>query len=246
MNHPLQAFLNHYRLDRLWKIYKKTVAEGDIPSFRTLGLQGLNRRKWLGFTSTYVPKMKGDSETQVIERLLELWRKIHGKDVATMKKDFNASNHSMQERQVFDLGMALLHATKTARLAQMKELLDAGVPINFQHPITKQTALHIAAGCASEGIVDLLINTQQCNFLVRDEYDRIPWDMAKFFNPDPKIERLLLEKTKEQAKRESVDLLAEHRKKLSKWAHQDWYYTALNIKYGDSEIYKPRFHVNSL
>lgn len=236
MAHPLQTYLSHYRLNRLWNIYQKAVAEGDIRGLQVLGLSELGRRRqWLGFTNMYVPKMIGGTETQVSERLSELWLKVHGKDVAAMKKEFNTSNSYNIERQVFDLGMALLYATKTARVTQMQELLDAGVPINFQHPETKQTALHIAAGCASKGIVDLLVNTQKCDFLVQDMYVRLPWDMAHFFSQDPKIERLLLEKTKAQARRESIDLLAEHRKKLSKWAHQDWYYSALNNKYGNDE-----------
>lgn len=240
MNHPLRAFLKHSRLSRLWNLYQKSVAEGDIPSFQALGLPGLSRHKWLGFTNTYAPKKSDKTETKVIDKLLELWRNVYGKDVAAMKKDFNASTPQSQEKQVFDLCMALLHATKTARVNEIKELLAAGVPVNFQHPVTKQTALHIAAGCASSGIVDLLANNEQCDFLIHDQYDRIAWDMAHFFNPDPEIEQFLLKKTKEQAKRDSVDLLSEHRLKLSKWAHQDWYYTALNIKYGDDrEIYQP-------
>lgn len=235
MSHPLQIYLKHYRLDRLWNIYEKAVAEGGIRDFRALGLPGLSRKPWLGFTNLYVPRMKGNNDTQIVERLSDLWLHIRGKDDRAMKEDFNASKSYTRARRVFDLGMALLHATKTARITQMMELLDAGVPVNFQHPETKQTALHIASGCASKNIVDLLVDTQQCDFLVRDMYDRIPWDMAHYFSSDREIEKLLLKKTKEQAKRDGIDLLAEHRNKLNQWGNQDWYYSALSHKYGNGK-----------
>lgn len=237
MNHPLQAFLSHYHLDRMWSNYQKAVADGTIPNLRSLGLPELGRHKWLGFTN--LPKLKGGVDPQPVKKLLELWRKIQGKDAAAMQKDFTQSSFPAMERQIFDLCMALLHATKTARVTEMRELLEAGVPVNFQHPVTKQSALHIAAGCASKSVVDLLVATQRCNFLLRDQYERIPWNMAHFFNPDSSIEKLLLKMTKEQAQRKSVNLLTEHKEQLRKWTHQEWYYAALRIKYDESGIYQP-------
>jgi hypothetical protein len=222
MSHPLQPYLKHRRLDRLWKAYKKSVADGDIPSLSALGLSGLGSPSRLGFTGK-----SEEAQAEAIETLEELWLKICGKDAPAMQEGSATSEPDEKERRVFELGMAFLQATATADLDQMRELKEAGVPVNFQHPTTKQTALHIATACASKGIVEFLVDTGECDYLIPDNLGKIPWENTYFFRSNPEIEQLVLEGTKAQAARESVDLLKEFRAKVRTWAHQDWYKRAI-------------------
>ncbi len=224
MSHPLHPYLKHRRLGRLWKAYKKSVADGDIPSLSAFGLSDLGGPSRLGFTRKYKSE---EAQTQAIVTLEELWLKIRGKDAPAMNEGFTISGPDEQERRVFELGMAFLHATSTADLDQMRELKEAGVPVKFQHPITKQTALHIATACASKGIVKFLVDTKECDYLLQDKFGKIPWENTYFFRSNPEIEQLVLEGTKAQAARESADLLEEFRAKVRTWAHQDWYKRAI-------------------
>lgn len=235
MTHPLQAYLHHHRLDRLWQAYEVAIDNGDIPSLESLGVTGLKKRSRLGFTSLSVPETEAQlAANQTIQKLLDLWQRIYGKDVAAMKKEFIASNLDQQERRIFELGMALLEATKTARLNEMKELIDAGVPMNFQHPVNEQTALHIVASGGSMGLVEILVNTNKCDYLIRDKLGKQPWNNADFFNPDPEIKELILAKTKEQAAQEGVNLFEEHKTYLRKWFREPWYN---NLSLFDEYIY---------
>lgn len=229
MQHPLQPYLQHIRLDRLWRRYIRSVADGEIPGLGALGLPGLGDRSRLGFTGTYTPE---NASTGTVETLLGLWSRMLEKDVAAMKQD---SGTDERERRIFELGMAFLHAASTARIDPMRELMEAGIPVNFQHPVTRQTALHIAAAGATVETVKLLVDTGQCDYLIRDRFERIPWDSARLFSRYPEVQALLLTETKKQAARESADLLDEHRKKSRIWVHQPWYRQALSERYGDRD-----------
>jgi len=224
MSHPLQAYLHHHRLDRLWQAYEVAVNNGDIPSLDSLGITGLKKRSRLGFTNLSVPETEPQlAASQTIQTLLDLWLSIYGKDATVMKKEFSASGSDKQERQIFGLGMALLEAARTARIDGMKELLDAGVPMNFQHPVNEQTVAHIIASGGSLSMTNFIVDTNQCDYLIRDKLGKQPWNNAAFFNPDPEIKELILAKTKEQAQREGVNLFDEHKTYLRKWFREPWY-----------------------
>ncbi len=224
MSHPLQAYLHHHRLDRLWQAYEVAVDNGDIPSLESLGVKGLKKRSRLGFASLSVPETEAQlAASQSIQTLSDLWLRICGKDAAAMRKEFSASGSDQQERQIFELGMALLEAAKTARVDEIKELLDAGVPMNFQHPVNEQTVAHIVASGGSMSMAKFIVDTNQCDYLIRDKLGKQPWNNAAFFNPDPEIKELILAKTKEQAQREGVNLFEEHKTYLRKWFREPWY-----------------------
>ena len=221
MNHPLQTYLRHHRLDKLWRTYEEAVENGDIPGLESLGLTGLRKKSRLGFTGLSVPETEAQSAR--IHKLLDLWLRIYGKDAAAMKEEFSTSSPDQQERRIFELGMALLEAARTARVDEIKELLGAGVPINFPHPVNGQTVAHIVASGASIGIAKFIVDTDQCDYLIRDRLGKQPWNNAAFFNPDPEVAELFLLKTKEQAQREGVNLFEEHKAYLRKWFREPWY-----------------------
>lgn len=224
MSHPLQPYMKNRHLGRFWKIYKKAVADGDIPGLSAMGFPGLGKPTRLGFTGAFSTE---EAQTQAIERLEKLWLKIHGKDAEAVRKVSTIPESDEQERRIFELGMAFLEAASIANLDQMRELKEAGVPVNFQHPATKATALHITATGTSKDIVEFLVNTGECDYLIQDSFQKIPWENTYFFRSDPEIGQLILEGTKAQAAKESVDLLKEFRAKVRTWVHQDWYKRAM-------------------
>ncbi len=234
MSHPLQTYLHHHRLNRLWQAYEGAVDNDDIPSLESLGITGLKKRSRLGFTSLSVPET--EAQLAAIHNLLDLWLRIYGKDAAAMKKEFTASSPDQQERRIFELGMSFLEATRTVRVDEMQELMGAGIPVNFPHPRTGQTALHVAASGGSMRLVEILVNTGKCDYLIRDKLGKQPWNNADFFNSDPEIKKLILAKTKEQAQREGVNLFEEHKTYLRKWFREPWYNNlSLFDEYTDSD-----------
>lgn len=119
--------------------------------------------------------------------------------------------------------MDLLNAVKMGLREKIKRLLETGVPVNFQHPRTKSTALHIAAAGSNLVAAKMLMENEDLDYLLRDKWNRLSMDNAMFFSLFPEIAELISSKTKERAIRDGVDLKSEFRKNLRQWFQQDWY-----------------------
>lgn len=201
----------------LWRLYLDGVASGDIPELASLGLPGLRRRR------SFAPSDDAEADSDVnkiLENLLYLWSEAH----ATASKDGDSMEGDKgKEEKIFELGMEFLDTVNTGNFDRCMELLNSGVPVNFQHPRTRETALHIAAGNTGWAWIKALNEHKDINFLIRDRQGKLPWDNANFFALDPKLADYLAEKTRAQAARDGVDLLAEHRGWVRKWFNEPWF-----------------------
>lgn len=104
------------------------------------------------------------------------------------------------------LGKKFLFAAERGRVEQVQDFLDAGVPINYQDPVTGKTALHEAAGSCARPLILAMIKNEECDFLIRDKRGRLASELAFVIGDDPALARLLRIKEVKQAKSEGITL----------------------------------------
>lgn len=202
---------------KLWLLYSKNVESGTLPPISDLVLPQKAASGRRHFVST------GQNQSVDVKSLLiTFWNNTYESE--DRPKEFEMDNQSTSdEEKIFDLGMELLKAVKKGQRGKIKELLEAGVPVNFQHPRTKSTALHIAAAGSNLVAAEMLMENKNLNYLLRDRLNRLALDNAMFFSIFPEMAELIAPKTKEQALGEGVNLKAEFQANLRKWFQQDWY-----------------------
>lgn len=211
--------MNISKFQRLWMHYQKQVTSGELSDFYDLGLTGLDTKKQTAFVSAGTK----ENAILIVERLLEQWTSINHRG-----KGQNMDDDLSNEQKIFKLGLRWLDATEKNDVALIKTLINDGFPINFQHPEYKEDALHIAAAGNYREIIDLLINTGECDYLLRDARGKLAWNNAEFFGHNEATSTLLLGHTKAQANIEGIDLRKEHTQHLRQWFHQPWYLALSN------------------
>jgi hypothetical protein len=95
---------------------------------------------------------------------------------------------------------------------KLKDVLAKGFPVNFRNPHTGETALHRLAASGARPAMRVLLAHKDCDFLVRDEQDRLPSELAYLYGRDPALARLLGNKERKQAAEEGIDLPRRHRR----------------------------------
>lgn len=211
---------------KLWQTYREEVSKGLLPDLTELGVPGLLRRR------DFAPSIQANTNaTEILEKMLNLWS-----DLQTGFDEYeDVEVEKGQEEKVFDLCMEMFHTIKFGKIERFKELVDAQVPVNFQHPKSKETALHMAAGMTAWNWVKVLGEHPDTDFLIRDSFGRLPWNTAEYFALDTETAEYILEKTKAQAGRDNVDLIAEHRTWLRQWFTQPWFNDL--VDFGDYSPY---------
>ncbi len=130
-----------------------------------------------------------------------------------------------EERKIVEVGVQCLDDVAYGRIDSAREILDAGLPVNFQHPINKSTVLHTASSKFQlNDFTNELLDRGDSDLLIRDQFGRLAWNMAVFFNPnsDEIIDRLARE-TMAAADREGIDLLEEQKHYQQQWFQQKWF-----------------------
>ncbi len=72
-----------------------------------------------------------------------------------------------RERDLLKLGLVLLESAKYGDQDTIREYLDCDFPINFQHPLTKSTALHNAMAGNKSEYAEILMDSGRCDYLLR-------------------------------------------------------------------------------
>jgi len=73
-------------------------------------------------------------------------------------------------------------------------------------------------------LVSLLLDSDQnIDFLIEDEYGRIPWHNAIFFGLDESLRGRIYERTLPAAEEEGFDLQQDFKQKMKKWMNEFWY-----------------------
>lgn len=109
-----------------------------------------------------------------------------------------------RERKLFDLGMIFLESAEYGDTSWSKLYIDEGGPVNFQHPSSKLTALHIAAAEGNQNLSDLLVNSEQCDYLLKESRGYIAFDLAYRFGHCSELTHELELKTIEQAEKDGI------------------------------------------
>lgn len=199
--------------DKLWLIYLEKITSGDIKSLGQLGLIEFTRKEGvdLGLMDTEGAYEPGT----VVQGLLEL--------VQEERDAMDRTTKQANEKEIFKLGLEFLKAAHEGNVERVQELITAEFPVNFQHPRQLTTALHEAATQDQKGVVRVLVDTGDCDYLRGDFRGRLAYNCAELFGRDPEIELLLLEKTREQAQKDGVDLFEQQTALLAQWSKQRWF-----------------------
>ncbi|MFI0460244.1 MAG: hypothetical protein ACH254_21880, partial [Candidatus Thiodiazotropha endolucinida] len=154
-----------------------------------------------------------DMRRQNINKLVRSWGQAQGREITE------------EERRIVEVGVQCLDDVAHGRIDNAREILDAGLPVNFQHPIYKSTVLHTAASKFQlNDYTNELLDRGDCDLMLRDQFGRLAWNMAVFFNPNSEdiIDRLARETTA-AADREGIDLLEEQNRYQLEWFQQKWF-----------------------
>ena len=88
----------------------------------------------------------------------------------------------------------------------MLSSLQSGFDVNRLRERTGDTVLHIAATRDAKNVVRVLIESGQCDYLIRDPAGRLASEKAYLFGDNPALARLLAIKERKQAKEQGVTL----------------------------------------
>lgn len=141
------------------------------------------------------------------------------------------------------LGMALWEACERVRRHKFAELLEAGADVNFQHPVYKETAMHVTCSRnAANDLTEHLLALPETNLLLRDQYGRRAWNIATFFRIEPDLMERVLQATLEQAIEQDgqtpEQFHIEYQQQLSQWMCTEWYATLART---EGEILDPTY-----
>jgi ankyrin repeat protein len=117
-----------------------------------------------------------------------------------------SSDEAKQAETIARLGTELLQVAERGNQEKIKIFIEEGFPVNWQHPMTGQTALHVVAACQARKALRLLLNSGQCDYLIRDKQGRLPSEIAYLHGNDPAVARLLGNKERKQAEALGIKL----------------------------------------
>lgn len=107
------------------------------------------------------------------------------------------------EREEF--GDRLVSMVKARDLEKMRELISAGVNVNYQDKPMGATALHYAAAYSIHSALVMLIRSGRCDYLIRDKRGMYPSEVAYEIADDPRAGAILAKKEARQAQKTGVE-----------------------------------------
>jgi len=117
-----------------------------------------------------------------------------------------SADEAKQGETITRVGTELLHVAEHGNPEKLKIFIEVGFPVNWQHPMTGQTALHVVAACQARKALRALLNSGQCDFLIRDKQGRLASEIAYLHGNDPAVARLLGNKERKQAEAQGIRL----------------------------------------
>lgn len=96
-----------------------------------------------------------------------------------------------------------IDAVRINDLQNVGRLLKKGVDVNYQDDLG-MTSLHHAAALGTRHSLRLLLESKRCNFLIKDNLDRYPSELAIEWSRDFAVARLLARKRLMQAHKEGL------------------------------------------
>lgn len=105
--------------------------------------------------------------------------------------DFLSELAAKEDRIAERYGEEFLQAAERGDQHFFELYLAFGMPVNYQHPKTGETALHIAARRRARWIVRVLIRRSGVSYLIRDNQGRLASELAHLYGRDGAVTRLL-------------------------------------------------------
>jgi hypothetical protein len=109
-----------------------------------------------------------------------------------------------RERELFNLGLVLIESANWGDAGVANEFIDAGFPINFQHPITKKTTLHVAVMITATGLTKTLMESGKCDLLLTDKKGNLVAGLAYTQGHDIEMYDLIRAETVQQANERGI------------------------------------------
>ena len=209
--------MNNREREQLWQLYRVNIAEGRQYSLRDWGLL-LGKANKLGFVNL----VEGELEAQaVVAKLINTWVSSTGALIAPEK-----AKGMSDEQKIVELGIDFLSAAEWVETTRFNQLLEAGVPVNFQHPRDLETAIHITSSRNSANtLTEQLLLHSEIDLLLRDKFGRQAWNNAEFFGIERGLAGRVLDATEQQAEDQTgLDVFyQEYQDYLRQWINQLWF-----------------------
>lgn len=221
---------------KIWNTHAKQIIEGSSVSLATLVKKGgsylIERRPRRGFISMNEPvddfsqymrnlvselknvqyqkgeeihKAMKDVLDETIDSLIRRTRGLAEKYAAAQEE--NVSPLVQREQKLLDLGLAFFEAAGYNDVPFGEAYIEAGLPVNFQHPVSGKTALHETCAYAIHPDFGyMLLEVEDCDFLIRDKRGRLPYQDAYMFCRSVDLADKIRQKTLEQAAERNIEI----------------------------------------
>ena len=147
-----------------------------------------------------------------VARLKRLPAQYHPeKDIKGKVQDMLSAEPDVRDEIMAVLGEEYLAAAERGDETDLHDFIEEGFPVTWQDPENGLTALHIAAGCQARKALRVLLATDQCDFLLRDNHGRLASEMAYLYGEDVAVARLLRNRERKQAEAQGIKLTRRER-----------------------------------
>lgn len=147
--------------------------------------------RWIGIRVNWGQKPPEDAMTALESKMAEI-------------EAFLKAQEEKEKRLIEKYGDEFLTAARRGDVYNFEIFLSFGMPVNYQHPQTGQTAMHLASARRARRIVRAILKTGKCDFLVRDHQGRLASELAHLYGRDPALARLLGYKERQQGDEQGV------------------------------------------
>ncbi|MBL3619652.1 MAG: ankyrin repeat domain-containing protein [gamma proteobacterium endosymbiont of Lamellibrachia anaximandri] len=188
---------------KLWNIYLQQLRDGNRSSLRKEVIESQQKVKNKGFG--FHAGGSNASSVLIVEKIIHNLAGIttgmswKGIDMEEMNQE------ERQERKLFELGMEFIEAAKTCDVPLGQAYIDAGYPVNFIDTRVGGTALHHAAANSAREFVRMLLKSEKCDYLIKDNDGRTAYLVANRYGQDIPVEYVLLRKSIRQAEERGLD-----------------------------------------
>ncbi len=209
--------MQHDDLNALWSLYQRNIVSGRQYSLRDCGIE-VGARSITPFVSSVMSPSAAQARVQKLTAYWALHQSTNPSSTSPALDD---------ERRIFEICMQFLHTADQADAARFHAFLDLGVPVNFQHPRSLETALHITCSRnTANRLTEQLLRHRETDFMLRDHLGRRAWNNAVFFGLESTLAQQVLDATLQQAIAEhqsEADFHSSYREDLRRWISTDWY-----------------------
>ena len=121
-------------------------------------------------------------------------------------REFNESSDEERAALIDDFGKIFLKAAQQGHDKRVSAFVEENFPVNYQDKTNGETALHYAAATDARNVACILIDSDKCDYLIRDNWGRLASEVAYLSGKNPALSRLLGNKERKQAEAQGITL----------------------------------------